>query len=140
MRPHTHTHAHTLSSQSSAIHIIIPASPFILIQLLPVDTWKHCRDGKELVPTRNTHPHTHTLHPPPSHTHTRALTSAVCPATTRGEGRGSSRTDGAVHILQPPHPSFGHSKEGGRGEERQGGRENREGGREGGEKEGYEIK
>lgn len=54
----------------------------------------------------------------------------VCLATARGKGRRFSRTGRAIHILQPPYPSFGHSREGG-GRGREGGRESRRGGREG---------
>ena len=66
------------------------------------------------------------------------LTSVVCLATARGKDKRFSRTGRAIHILQLPYPSFGHSKEaGGRG------RESRHDGREGlggGEREGYERK
>ncbi|CAG5858006.1 unnamed protein product [Menidia menidia] len=53
-------------------------------------------------------------------------TRLICLATARGKDKRFSRTGRAIHILQLPYPSFGHSKEaGGRG------RESMHGGREG---------
>lgn len=59
--------------------------------------------------------------------HTPVLTSVVCLATARGKDKRFSGIGRAIHILQLPYPSFGHSKEG----ERRG-REIRQGGRDGG--------
>lgn len=71
--------------------------------------------------------------------HAPVLTSVVCLATAQGKGRRFSRTGKSIHILQPPYPSFGHSKEGDeRG--REGEQAGWEGGIEGGDKEGCERK